>query len=176
MASRHEAGNAPREERRSLPGLVSGLIAAGLNAVLGVARGRVTRGRAQAPSTDAAGWVDAGAVADLPEGQLVKRHISVVQKAGWGTFIAEPAVWVVRTGEDVTVFTAVCPHLGCTVEASAEGFACACHHSQWDRTGRTLAGPSPRGLDLLDRCVERGRLRVRYQNFRPGIPAREVVG
>ena len=157
-------------------GVISGLIAGGIGAVLGINLGRFTLGPALTPSAGAAEWTDAGALADIPDGKLTKRNIVVAQEAGWGKFIADRAVWVVKKGEEVKVFTAVCPHLGCTVQASATAFLCACHNSQWNEAGQMLAGPSPRSLDLLEHRVEDGKLKVRYQNFKQGIPAKEVIG
>lgn len=176
MAIHHEAGNAATEERRSFLGIISGLIATGISAVLGVNLGRFTLGPALTPAAGVADWTDAGTLADIPDGKLIKRNIVVAQEAGWGKFIADRAVWVVKKGDEVKVFTAVCPHLGCTVQTNAAGFLCACHNSQWNETGQTLAGPAPRGLDVLEHRVEDGQLKVRYQNFKQGISAKEVIG
>ncbi len=170
----HHAPESPAE-RRTFLGVLSGLIAAGISAVLGVNIGRFALGTAFTKSVEAA-WSDAGSLAQIPEGKLIKRNVVVSRVAGWGDFTAERAVWVVRNGEEVKVFTAVCPHLGCTVNANAAGFLCACHNSQWDAGGQTLAGPSPRGLDTLEHRVEGGKLQVRYTDFKQGITNKEAIG
>jgi menaquinol-cytochrome c reductase iron-sulfur subunit len=172
MSVHSETGNT--EERRSFLGILSGLITAGISAVLGVSVGRFSLGPAFSKAGDAV-WADAGTLAEIPEGQLTKRNLTVAQVAGWGNFTAERAVWVIRKGESVQVFTAVCPHLGCTVNANAEGFLCACHNSTWDQSGKTLAGPSPRGLDGLEHRVNGGKLQIRYQDFKQGIPTKEAL-
>ena len=85
-------------------------------------------------------------------------------------------MWLLRKGEDVKVFSAVCPHLGCTVNVNAEGFLCACHESKWNVSGQTLSGPAPRGLDTLETRVTDGKLQVRYQDFKQGIATKEAIG
>jgi cytochrome b6-f complex iron-sulfur subunit len=42
-----------------------------------------------------------------------------------------------------------CPHLGCTIEATAEGFVCPCHNSRFDQQGKLLQGPATRSLTVL---------------------------
>ena len=169
----HENIEAP--PRRSFLGVVSGLIAAGIGAVLTVTIGRFALEPALAVAASEAKWNDIGALTDIEEGKLVKKNITVAQDAGWGRFESQRSVWVVRKGESVQLFTAVCPHLGCTVNAQAEKFVCACHGSYWDASGKRTAGPSPRDLDALEHRVEGGVLQVRYQNFRQGIAAKEVM-
>lgn len=51
--------------------------------------------------------------------------------------------------KDWVVVSANCTHLGCIpkiVENGAEGFACPCHGSVYDMTGRILYGPAPLNL------------------------------
>lgn len=161
-------------ERRSFLGVLSGLIAAGISAVLGINIGRF----AVSPALSAAGaenWAELGPVAEIEEGKPVKRNIVVSQDAGWGKFQSQKAVWVIRNGEKITVFTAVCPHLGCTVNAKSDVFICACHDSKWDVAGNSQGGPTPRGLDALEHKVENDVLKIRYQDFKQGIPQKEVL-
>lgn len=161
-------------ERRSFLGVLSGLIAAGISAVLGVNIGKF----AVSPALSASGaenWAELGPVAEIEEGKPVKRNIVVSQDAGWGKFQSQKAVWVIRNGEKITVFTAVCPHLGCTVNAKSDVFICACHDSKWDVAGNTQGGPTPRGLDALEHKVENDVLKIRYQDFKQGIPQKEVL-
>lgn len=163
-----------KNERRSFLGVIAGLIAGGISAVLGVTIGRF----AISPALSAGGvegWTDVGPLADIPEGQLVKRNVIVSQDAGWGKFNSQKLIWVTRKGENVTVFTAVCPHLGCTVNAKNDVFICACHDSKWDVAGNSMGGPTPRGLDSLEHKVEGDVLKVRYQDFKQGIAQKEVL-
>ena len=164
-----------KSERRSFLGIVSGLIAAGISAVLGVTIGRY----ATAPAFTGAEtekWIELGPIAEIPDGKLVKRNLMVSRQAGWGEFIAKRSVWIVKEGETLAIFSGVCPHLGCAVSASGERFVCACHGSEWDVAGKTLAGPTPRGLDLLEHRIEGKLLKVKYQDFKQGIATKEVAG
>lgn len=46
----------------------------------------------------------------------------------------------------VRVQTAVCTHLGCTVNAVETGYLCPCHGSTYDRNGFNTGGPAPSPL------------------------------
>jgi cytochrome b6-f complex iron-sulfur subunit len=43
----------------------------------------------------------------------------------------------------------VCTHLGCTVEAEPDGFACPCHGSRFDPDGKVRRGPADKPLHSL---------------------------
>lgn len=46
----------------------------------------------------------------------------------------------------IYAISAVCPHLGCVVSKTEEGFFCPCHGSDFDPSGRVKGGPAPRSL------------------------------
>ena len=170
----HNESEENKSERRSFLGIIAGVIAAGIGAVMSATIGRF----AIAPALSTGGverWADVGPLADIPDGAPVKRNVIVSQNAGWGEFNTQKLVWVVKSGEKITVFTAVCPHLGCTVNARQEAFVCACHNSKWDVAGNALDGPTPRGLDVLEYKVEGDVLKVRYQDFKQGVAQKEVL-
>ncbi len=58
-------------------------------------------------------------------------------------------VAVVKTGGKVQTFSAVCPHLGCTIgwNDDAKTWDCPCHGSRFNKDGSLLHGPAKRGLD-----------------------------
>ena len=81
-------------------------------------------------------------------------------------------IWAVRTsGSEVTVFSPICPHLGCAFgwDARAAQFRCPCHASAYTIDGRVIAGPAPRPLDTLPAEIRQGRLFVRWEQYRPGV-------
>jgi len=42
-----------------------------------------------------------------------------------------------------------CPHLGCTVSATSNGWVCPCHGSRFDVVGNRTQGPTNQGLTRL---------------------------
>src|SRR5215510_6926088 len=110
-------------ERRSLLGVLAGLIGVGITGLLGVTLGRYSLVPALA-AANTSEWVDVVKLEAIPEDKPKKQTILVAQNAGWGRFTAEQSVWLIRKGEQVKVFSSVCPHLGCTIGEKASGFGC----------------------------------------------------
>lgn len=182
MPARTETVNAETDDsavpsRRSFLTLLMGLIVSGISAVIGIASARfaILPAISSAKSTEPP-WMDLGALAEIPEGKAVRRSVIVAQEAGWGRINSERLVWIRRKGETVTVFSAVCPHLGCTVNTAPDSFVCACHSSRWSADGAKISGPTPRNLDVLEHRVEGDTLQVRYQSFKQGTAEKEVIG
>lgn len=84
--------------------------------------------------------------------------------------------------DQVTAFTATCPHLGCAVDfnSAADQFECPCHKSAFALNGQKLSGPSLRGLDPLKvKLVEIDgvpEIWIDFQRFRTGVAERIAVG
>ena len=174
MAIENDESGAPAPERRSFLGLISGLVVAGISTVLGVTIGRYSVSPAFSASNEQ-DWTDLGSLDEIAEGKLVKKNVIVSQDAGWGKFQTQRSVWVVKKGETVKVFSGVCPHLGCSVNTRADKFICACHGSEWNGEGFTVAGPTPRGLDTLEFRVEDNKLKIKYQDFKQGLTTKEAL-
>lgn len=62
------------------------------------------------------------------------------------TFLREERLFVVREEDHLRALSAVCTHLGCTVDRTEEGFRCPCHGSAFAADGTNLTGPAPRPL------------------------------
>jgi cytochrome b6-f complex iron-sulfur subunit len=64
------------------------------------------------------------------------------------TFIPSHRLFVIRERNQFHVISAICTHLGCTVEWKADGrqFDCPCHGSKFKANGVRFAGPAPRPL------------------------------
>jgi menaquinol-cytochrome c reductase iron-sulfur subunit len=87
-------------------------------------------------------------------------------------------IWAVKHSQtEVTVFSPICPHLGCEYNwnAKTSHFECPCHGSVFALDGKVLAGPSPRPLDTLPMRLEGGQLLVEWERFRIGIPEKIAV-
>jgi menaquinol-cytochrome c reductase iron-sulfur subunit len=88
------------------------------------------------------------------------------------------SVWAVKhTDSDVTVYSPICPHLGCGYNWNAQDqhFECPCHGSVFAPDGKVLAGPAPRPLDTLPTKIENGELLVEWERFKLGIPEKVPV-
>lgn len=59
------------------------------------------------------------------------------------------SVALFRDAEGVYAIAIVCPHLGCIVRPTAQGFECPCHGSAFAPDGRVTKGPAPRALSWL---------------------------
>ncbi len=120
-------------------------------------------------------WVDVGAVADLSVGEPKDlEHVMTVQD-GYLESRAIRSVWAVKQADgQVTVYSPLCPHLGCGYrwDEAAKEFKCPCHGSVFSITGQVLAGPAPRPLDTLPAKVEQGHLLVMYEQFKAGSPTK----
>jgi menaquinol-cytochrome c reductase iron-sulfur subunit len=87
-------------------------------------------------------------------------------------------VWVIKHSiSDITVFSPICPHLGCSYnwDAAQRHFVCPCHGSVFTLEGKVIGGPAPRGLDTLPYRIEEGKLYVEWERFQVGIPEEKVI-
>lgn len=75
------------------------------------------------------------------------------------TFLPNLRVFLFRKGNSFRAVSAVCTHLGCTVNLSGDGFHCPCHGSVFDEGGAVKSGPAPSSLAWLQLTLSRdGRL------------------
>lgn len=56
---------------------------------------------------------------------------------------------VVKSGDSIMALDLICPHLGCTVNATPQGFACPCHGSRFKSDGQVVSGPATRAMTRL---------------------------
>ena len=124
------------------------------------------------PSSRERPWVKVSDVNELPVGEPKQVEYVVAVRDGWLETQTHKAVWAIKQGErDVTVYSPICPHLGCGFrwDDGDRRFKCPCHSSVYDITGKVLAGPAPRPLDVLPSKIEDGRLQVIYKEFKAGL-------
>ena len=63
------------------------------------------------------------------------------------TFLEDERVFLVRSGNTYRCLSAICTHLGCTVNRTNHGYHCPCHGSVFDDQGAVKSGPAPRALE-----------------------------
>ncbi len=76
-----------------------------------------------------------------------------------------------------TVFSPICPHLGCRFNWATDEkkFVCPCHGSKYSALGDHLAGPAPRGLDPLPLKEQNGTAAVTWIVYKDNEPDRIVL-
>lgn len=117
-------------------------------------------------------WVEVGLVSDLTVRAPKQLDYVTTIRDGWMETEIHKAVWAVKqTDGQVTVFSPICTHLGCGYrwDDPDRKFKCPCHGSVYDITGKVLAGPAPRSLDVLPAKIENGRLLVIYKEYKAGL-------
>ena len=67
-------------------------------------------------------------------------------------FGSKPGILVRTESGELRAFSAVCTHLGCTVQyrEDLKEIWCACHNGHYDLNGRNIEGPPPRPLPAYD--------------------------
>ena len=160
--------------KRSFVALLIGFIWAGITGTIGAVAARFVA-EPIASAASPANWTDIGTLKDIPDGKPTKRDVAIQQNSGWARFNSLRSVWIIKRDQKTTVFSATCPHLGCTVDATTNGFACPCHGSSWSANGEKIGGPTPRNLDVLESRVDGDTLKVRYQDFKQGTTEKESV-
>ena len=76
-----------------------------------------------------------------------------------------------------TVFSPLCPHLGCrySYNEAQKKFLCPCHGSVYDVLGVHEAGPALRGLDPLPLRDYQGKVQVSWILYQANTPAHVVI-
>ena len=122
-------------------------------------------------------WVDLGPLTRLPDGQPVKVTLEGERRDAWQRFPKRSLgnAVALRRGEQVTVWSATCPHNGCDVVVAERDLLCPCHDTRFAHDGSVTTGPSPRGLDPLETRLQDGRVLVRFQRFELGTETRRPV-
>lgn len=97
----------------------------------------------------AAPAAEAAELAKITEVSIPRENIPPAGSVLMFKFGAKPAMLIHHKDGQKVCFSAVCTHLGCTVQYQADGdhIHCACHGGEYDsRTGRNVSGPPPKPL------------------------------
>lgn len=118
-------------------------------------------------------WTEVAALSSLPVGRPKDLKFMVPTEDAYLRGTALRSVWAIRhSQQDVTIFSPICPHLGCYYkwDEQTASFECPCHASVYDINGKVLGGPAPRPLDTLPYKIEKGMVYVQWEQFKVGTP------
>ena len=121
---------------------------------------------------------DVAALDSLPVGKPVDLTFAALTADAFIQRELMHHIWAVRTSaSEVTVYSPICPHLGCSYDwdPRTSRFMCPCHGSVYTLDGRVVAGPAPRPLDTLPLEIRADRLFVAWEQFKPGVPQRITI-
>jgi menaquinol-cytochrome c reductase iron-sulfur subunit len=123
-------------------------------------------------------WTRVGQFDALPLGEPTKVSWRDERVDAFIREAVERDVWAIRrSATEVTIFSPICPHLGCRYNwhPDKQEFICPCHGSIFSTTGKVLGGPAPRPMDTLSWKLENGELYVEWERFEIGIPKKIPV-
>jgi menaquinol-cytochrome c reductase iron-sulfur subunit len=173
---RSETAERQQVERRTFLSYVIVAIGAFITAVLGIP----LVGSLIAPALRGreASWETVGPTTEFQVGQPKAATVTITTKDGWITQQESKGVWVIKQSDtSFVVYNGRCVHLGCAYNwnATQQEFDCPCHGGRYALDGKVLGGPPPRPLDTLQWRVDQGNLVIQYEDFRLGIPQKEVA-
>lgn len=72
----------------------------------------------------------------------------------------KPGILIRTPKGEYRAFTAICTHLGCTVQYRSDmaHIWCACHNGMYDLFGRNISGPPPRPLKEYPVKIRNGKI------------------
>lgn len=172
------AADPPSTQRRSFLAALLGAGSAGVGALLAIPVIRFVLHPILATTTEKS-WSEVGKEEEFQAGASpVKKLVQFEERDGWRRTVLQKPVYVVRDSNgQITVLSAICTHLGCTVPwiEDQNKFICPCHKGMFDATGKVIGGPPPRSMDSLPMKVEDGVVKVQYEFFRQLTPTKEVI-
>lgn len=93
------------------------------------------------------------AVPDLGEDEVVAGKVGELKPNGSKVFRfgSRPALLLLTAEGEYRCVSAVCTHLGCTVQYRSDlvEIWCACHNGTYGLDGRNISGPPPRPLEAF---------------------------
>ncbi len=111
-------------------------------------------------------WVKLGGLSDVTPGTPTKFAYSYLKMDGWQQKTVRGTAYIVsQNGDNLSVYSNVCTHLGCGVrwDSSRNAFLCPCHNGGFDINGKVILGPPPRPLDRFEHKVEGGVILIKVK-------------
>jgi len=138
----------------------------GIGGVIGAAIGLPAVAYVIGPALkqSASEWIRFGSVSKVESNTPTLFKATVETQTGWINTQEEVSGYVLtENGQDFSVLSNICTHLGCRVRWIAEDgqFHCPCHNGVFAKDGTVVAGPPPRPLDRFESKVEEGVLYVK---------------
>lgn len=62
------------------------------------------------------------------------------------TYAQEVKAWLIHDKKGFYSISAICTHLGCTVNEKEGQFICPCHESKYEKSGKVIQGPATKNL------------------------------
>ena len=95
--------------------------------------------------------------------------------AGSVTGVPEARAYILRDAKGLYAISAICTHLGCTVNKVGENYECPCHGSRFNNGGYLLKGPAQSPLDRLELTLSSDGKVVVDTSKKVDVEARLVV-
>lgn len=101
-------------------------------------------------------WIAVTDISKVKKGEPSKITYKHNRKDGWMLSDAYRTVFVMLSGNELTVWSNRCTHLGCAVDwsSSSNQFTCPCHGGVFDAQGNVVEGPPPKPLTRLQCKIE----------------------
>ena len=148
--------------RRDFMKTVIAAISGVIGAAIGLPAIAYVVGPALKQETDT--WIRLGAVSKIELNKPALFKTIIETQTGWINAEEEFSAYVLtEDGQDFTVMSNICTHLGCRVRwiPDQDGFFCPCHNGVFAKDGSVVSGPPPRPLDRFESKVEDGVLFVK---------------
>jgi Rieske Fe-S protein len=168
--------NASPINRRSFFKIVTGIFSGFILFALGYPMTETLTGKVMKNSRRA--YSKVASLNSIPASQPVNLSFIMTEEDAFIKNNVEHEVWTVKKSDsEITVFSPVCPHLGCRYQWHPDRnlFICPCHHSVFNKEGKVVSGPAPRPLDTLPKKIENNNLFVLWERFKPGISTKEII-
>jgi len=107
----------------------------------------------------AAALLVAGCGARLTQGTIAAGSVSDLAQGSARAVTGEPLI-ILRDEGGLYAMSAVCTHLGCTLDIQGDQLTCACHGSAFDFDGAVLTGPARSPLEHYRVVLENGAISV----------------
>ena len=102
-------------------------------------------------------WIRLGSINKIELNVPTLFKTTLETQTGWVSSEEEFAVYVLtENGQEFTVMSNICTHLGCRVRwvDEQEQFFCPCHNAAFEKNGDVAHGPPPKPLDQYEVKVE----------------------